>query len=81
VTKSWRIAPLLMLILALAALVAAPAPAQEAEPQAEQDPNVTFDPELLNGLEYRSTNFTRGGRSPTSPATPAAACGRPPTPA
>ncbi len=50
----------LTLVLALGALAAGPAPAQEVEPQ---DPNVTLDPQFLEGFEYRSTGFSRGGRS------------------
>ncbi|MGD8331701.1 MAG: hypothetical protein PVJ49_19875, partial [Acidobacteriota bacterium] len=37
-------------------------PATGAVP-AQDDPNVTVDPSLLEAYEYRSTGFTRGGRA------------------
>ena len=33
----------------------------------DDDPNVTVDPRLYDGMEYRSLNFTRGGRAVMGP--------------
>jgi photosystem II stability/assembly factor-like uncharacterized protein len=44
-------------LLVVFALSAGPAPAQE------QDSNVTVDPSFFEGLSYRSTGFSRGGRA------------------
>jgi len=56
----------LVLTFLVVFMVAAAAPAQEAEDGQEaevQDPNETFDPALFDGLEFRHTGFARGGRS------------------
>jgi len=65
VSRRKQIGIYIALVVALVVLVAGPVPAQEAESQdAEpQDPNVTLDPQYFEGLEYRSTGFSRGGRS------------------
>ena len=55
--------PSLLTLLFLGILIVAPAPAQETESPEPTDPNITLDPEFFEGLEYRHTGFTRGGRS------------------
>lgn len=47
----------------LSLVIAIPAPAQEVEEAEVPDANVTLDPSYLEGLEYRHTGFSRGGRS------------------
>ncbi len=59
-----RMPSLLALLLLLLLVASPPAVAQGSRQDLKEDPaNVTVDPKYFDGLQYRSSGFSRGGRS------------------